>query len=163
MPPRKRTTEPEKPGPLTADVEDRARGNTVEDPTQDALSGSVRPSRAEKVSQGGPGRLVGAEVTEHAHGEKIGRVPGLKPKVSATCEFRHAVVVLPAGPDAEVNPGPDTAAITAALAHGLRPVAEAHVDGVERHVDGVSAVVTWVVPCVEAGTPEADDPEGLTS
>jgi hypothetical protein len=97
------------------------------------------------------GELVGADVTEHPKGEKIGRTPGYAPTDSATASFHFQQVILPIGPDGVVAPGPDSAAVTACIAAGYRPVGEAAIDGVTDHPDGVSKVVTWRVPCVRAG------------
>jgi hypothetical protein len=132
--------------------------NPYEDP-KDARN--VEPTPAPTGGGQDLGELVGAEVTFKADSEKIGMVPGEKPKVRATDQFEYPVVVKPIGPNNDVAPGPDTAAVTAAMNAGLRPVGEASVKSVEPHADGVSAVVTWVVPCVRASSPEARDPEQI--
>lgn len=108
-----------------------------------------RVRRAEKLA-GGKGKLI-AEPTEGAEeSEKIGPGPGVKPTGKATTHYRYQHVVLPAGPDSDVVPGPETAAIQSAINAGWRPVGEAKLEGVADHPDGVSKVVTWSIPVCEA-------------
>lgn len=112
------------------------------------------PQRAEKLTaQQGKGRLIVGDI-EKADGEKIGRIPGQAPKAKAATTYRYQQVILPIGPDGDIAPGPDSAAITACIAAGWRPVAEAKVASVEDHPDGVSKVVTWEIPCIEASSLE---------
>ncbi len=146
-----------KPEPGSKTEAERVTGDSPDPGNVSDLSDLVerRPQRAEKLTDHGRrGELV-APVTEKADtSEKIGRVPGettsLKPKVT----YRYQVVVLPVGPGGDVLPGPDSAAITACIAAGYRPVGEAHVEKVEDHPDGVSKVVTWAIPAVEASDPD---------
>lgn len=117
----------------------------------------ARPQRAEKLTEHkGQGELI-APVTEKADGEKIGLIPGQRPTAKATTTYKYQVVVLSVGPDGDVLPGPDSAAIQACIQAGYRPVAEAKVEGVEDHPDGLSKIVTWAIPCVEASAPEYRD------
>lgn len=171
MPPRKRTEKPEDQpaeareeslvddeptasnpypdGPPVAEVPAAQPGHD-EPGNQSDLDGLVehRPQRAAKLDAGNAVVVGDDLVTEHPDGEKIGRIPGEAPTDAPTAQFHYQVVVLPVGD--QVSPGPDTAAITACLAAGYRPVAEAVIDGVTDHPDGVSKVVTWRVPCVYA-------------
>lgn len=118
-----------------------------------------RPQRAEKLTAG-TGKLVAEPVEGDATtSEKIGPGPGIKPTAKATTHYRYQHVVLPAGPDAEVVPGPETAAIQACLNAGYRPVGVAEIEGVEDHPDGVSKIVTWSIPAVEATDPAWRDGE----
>ncbi|MDQ3760980.1 MAG: hypothetical protein M3460_04575 [Actinomycetota bacterium] len=119
------------------------------------LSGQPKraPKRAEKLGKQHGGTLIAEPVEDPTASEKIGPGPGVKPTGKATTHYRYQHVVLPAGPDGDVAPGPETAAITACIAAGYRPVGQASVEGVEDHPDGVSKVVTWSIPCCEAGDP----------
>lgn len=132
---------------------DRHPGNVSD------LSGLVehRPRRAERLTaHSGKGKLH-APVTETSKGVKIGRVPEQAPTAKAATTYRYQHVVLPVGPEGDILPGPDSAAITACIASGYRPVSEAKVQGVEDHPDGISKVVTWEIPCVEASADEYRD------
>lgn len=142
------------PAPRTKLEADQATGVDPHPGNVSDFSGQpVRaPQRAEKLI-GGEGRLV-AEVTEHAkESEKIGPGPGVKPTGKATTHYRYQHVILPAGPDGDVVPGPETAAIQACISAGYRPVGEAKLEGITDHPDGVSKVVTWSIPCVGATDP----------
>lgn len=97
-----------------------------------------------------------AAATEPAFGEKIGT--GIGSDTDGPGTFLYDVVVLPVGPDAAVKPGPDTAALTAAINAGYRPVGEATASAPKDHPDGESKVVTWSVPVVKVKAADVDPP-----
>lgn len=135
---------------------DEVTGPTPNPGNESDLSGLVahHPLRAESLSTEGRGEVV-APVTEKADSsEKIGRIPGETSTISATSTYKYQHVILPVGPQGDVLPGPDSAAIQACIQAGYRPVAEAKVESVLDHPDGVSKVVTWAIPCVEASSDE---------
>jgi hypothetical protein len=113
------------------------------------------PKRAEKLNRGkGKGKLVAEPVENDATAsEKIGAGPGIKPTAKPTTHYRYQHVILPAGPDTEVCPGPESAAIVACQNAGYRPVGVAKLEGMTDHPDGVSKIVTWSIPAVEASDP----------
>lgn len=67
--------------------------------------------------------------------------------------FEYQVVVLPVGEGQESDPGPDNAAVTAAINAGYRTTGEAELSGPEDHPDGVSKVWTWKVPVIKVKGP----------
>ncbi len=73
--------------------------------------------------------------------------------------FEYQAVTLPAGEDERADPGPDSAAVTAAINAGYRPTGESVLTGPEDHPDGVSKVWTWKIPVLKVKAP-TDDREG---
>lgn len=82
--------------------------------------------------------------------------------------FEYQVVVMPKrlgttrrGRDettdvAEADPGPDNAAVMAAINAGYRPTGEATLHGPEDHPDGENVVFTWKVPVLKVKGPTTD-------
>lgn len=108
--------------------------------------------RAEKLGSG-KHSLITDPVQDAKDSEKIGPGPGVTPTAKPTTRYRYQHVILPAGPEGDIVPGPETAAIQACINSGYRPVGEPTLEPVIDHPDGVSKVVTWSIPCVEAADP----------
>jgi hypothetical protein len=67
--------------------------------------------------------------------------------------FEYQVVTLPQGSAQETDPGPDNAAVTAAINAGYRTTGESVLEGPQDHPDGVSLVWTWKLPVIKVKGP----------
>lgn len=117
----------EKPDGPIVDKGGKASGHDVD------VQDQAHPSRSELIAKDLPQQ------------EDVLRTAGVMDDTERT-DWRFDQVIMPIGRDGSLEPGPDTAAVDAAVNAGYRPTGKARLEGPVDHPDGVSKVFTWVVP-----------------